>query len=266
MEVAVIRQFFSNNIVICVWHISTYTKSLKNELTFFPLPSHLSFALVTPEMKTLLVLIFVEVESIIIMLAISSGDGFIEGLLAPWWKTILSASESIRQPFAWRDILFIVVPCWILRWISNIFWVCNRQCHSLWNRSGPIFSIYIWKLHYYCFFCLFSDSDVMLLLPLLFLSCDDDVMLLAIIVLPILWWLPNADVSIFFILWWRCCNDVDLFWFDWWYLGYLVVILFIGGIWGIYLFIIILFSFTSSLKKWFHFWVTQCGFLNAFLL
>ena len=45
--------------------------TFNNELTFLPLPSHLPLLLVMPETKTLHVLVFVEVASVIILFAIS---------------------------------------------------------------------------------------------------------------------------------------------------------------------------------------------------
>ena len=58
--------------------------AFNKELTFLPLSSQLSFLLVIPETKTLLVLVFVDVASVIILFTISSGDDFAERSLVPW--------------------------------------------------------------------------------------------------------------------------------------------------------------------------------------
>ena len=81
MEIAVIAHCFGNIFVVSVWYISIFTKYPNNGLTFFPLPPHLSLVLVIPELKTLLVLVLVVIESMIILRAISSGGNLIKRLL-----------------------------------------------------------------------------------------------------------------------------------------------------------------------------------------
>lgn len=57
--------------------------TFNNELTFLPLLSHISFLLVIPETKTLLVLVFAKVTGVIILFPTASDDDFVEKSLFP---------------------------------------------------------------------------------------------------------------------------------------------------------------------------------------